>query len=129
MKAKTTFTDAAWDFEKIWNIDSQINDGYPILKQQFVGIIDLQAIVGGVLISPNPAFNYINLNLTENNSQINSIMIYNDYGQIVLVPSSNSQVGDKNNFSINIESLPTGTYTLVLQSNSNRFMKRFVVVK
>lgn len=32
MKTKSTFTDATWDFDKIWNINSAINNGYPYLR-------------------------------------------------------------------------------------------------
>jgi len=31
MKTKSTFTSAGWNFYKIWNIDSTINNGYPFL--------------------------------------------------------------------------------------------------
>ena len=31
MKTETTFTDAGWNFDDIWNIDSLVNDGYPHL--------------------------------------------------------------------------------------------------
>ena len=31
MKTETTFTDAGWNFDDIWNIDSLVNDGYPYL--------------------------------------------------------------------------------------------------
>jgi hypothetical protein len=31
MKTKTTFTDAGWNFDDIWDIDSLVNDGYPYL--------------------------------------------------------------------------------------------------
>jgi hypothetical protein len=129
MKTKMTFTDAAWDFETIWNIDTQINDGYPNLRPNLVGVIDLQTIAGDMLLSPNPATSVINLTLTENKNEQYSATIYNDYGQIVLAESMNSQASDTNNLTINIESLPTGAYTLILQSNSKRLMKRFAVVR
>jgi hypothetical protein len=129
MKAKSTFTDVAWDFETIWDIDSQINDGYPILIPQSVGVIDSQSIVGDMLLSPNPATSVINLTLTENKNEQYSATIYDDYGQIVLVESLNLRASDTNNLTINIESLPTGAYTLILQSNSKRLMKRFAVVR
>lgn len=32
MKNQTTFTDVGWDFEQIWDIDENINDGYPHLR-------------------------------------------------------------------------------------------------
>jgi hypothetical protein len=129
MKTKLTFTDAAWDFETIWNIDTQINDGYPNLRPNMVGVIDLSAIVGDVFLSPNPATSVIRIALTENDAEQYSTLIYNDYGQIVLVGSTSSRVSDSNSVSIDIQSLPIGTYTLVLQSISKRLMKRFAVIR
>jgi hypothetical protein len=35
MKTQSTFTDANWDFEEIWDINAEINDGYPFLRWQF----------------------------------------------------------------------------------------------
>jgi hypothetical protein len=32
MKIESTFTDAGWDFDTIWAIDSPVNDGYPYLQ-------------------------------------------------------------------------------------------------
>lgn len=34
MKTKATFTEAGWNFDDIWNIDSAVNDGYPYLVWQ-----------------------------------------------------------------------------------------------
>lgn len=34
MKTKPTFTDAGWDFENVWNMDPDFNDGYPFLRCQ-----------------------------------------------------------------------------------------------
>ncbi|MEM0493130.1 MAG: GLUG motif-containing protein [Candidatus Thermoplasmatota archaeon] len=37
MKTKSTFTDAGWDFDNIWDISDSINDGYPYIKN-YTGI-------------------------------------------------------------------------------------------
>jgi hypothetical protein len=34
MQTQQTFTDAGWDFDTIWNMDSQNNSGYPYLRWQ-----------------------------------------------------------------------------------------------
>lgn len=34
MKMQSTFTEADWDFDSIWNINGEINDGYPYLIWQ-----------------------------------------------------------------------------------------------
>jgi len=34
MKTEATFTNAGWDFDKIWNIDGSFNEGYPFLIWQ-----------------------------------------------------------------------------------------------
>lgn len=35
MKMKKTYTDAGWDFDKVWGISPEINDGYPYLLWEF----------------------------------------------------------------------------------------------
>jgi len=35
MKMKKTYTDAGWDFENVWGIDADINDGYPYLLWEY----------------------------------------------------------------------------------------------
>ena len=35
MKMKRTFTNANWDFENVWRIDKDINDGYPYLLWEY----------------------------------------------------------------------------------------------
>ncbi|MEI6090698.1 MAG: GLUG motif-containing protein [bacterium] len=128
MKVKSTFTDAHWDFNQIWNIDSQINDGYPYLNKGSSDVIEFDVTADYLNISPNPASDRVNLMLPENYVDY-LVIIYNDYGQVVLGGSSKPQTSNPVNFSINIGSLPTGTYTLVLQSNSKRIMKRFAIVR
>jgi hypothetical protein len=41
MKTESTFTDADWDFNLVWDIDASVNDGYPTL---IPGIIESQKI-------------------------------------------------------------------------------------
>jgi len=40
MKTRETFTSSGWDFENIWNIDPNINDGYPYLRERPTSIAD-----------------------------------------------------------------------------------------
>ena len=32
MKTKSTYTDVGWDFDTIWDIKPEINNGYPYLR-------------------------------------------------------------------------------------------------
>ncbi|MBA7633358.1 hypothetical protein ES703_40924 [subsurface metagenome] len=40
MKTESTFTDAGWDFDSIWYISSEANDGYPSLVAIPAGTTD-----------------------------------------------------------------------------------------
>ena len=40
MKTKSTFTAVGWDFNKIWDIDPSINDGYPFLSRCPSGLVN-----------------------------------------------------------------------------------------
>ncbi len=47
MKMKKTYTDAGWDFDGIWAIDSNYNDGYPYLQFEYAGTTEIPEEVTG----------------------------------------------------------------------------------
>ncbi|MFC2131247.1 hypothetical protein ACFLSQ_07420 [Bacteroidota bacterium] len=63
MKEKSTFTDAGWDFEEIWNIDGVTNEGYPFLSVTPVVYVEEQPefTESNMPLYPNPAGDYINI--------------------------------------------------------------------
>lgn len=82
MKMKRTFTNANWDFENTWGIDSKINDGYPYLLYEYdvsndtlpytLNSIKLKNINGEEISKiPEESF-YVEINATKNTTEKNN---------------------------------------------------------
>ena len=54
MKTKTTFTDAGWNFDDIWDIDSLVNDGYPYLV--WTGFVPTELTITGTFTAKNKTY-------------------------------------------------------------------------
>jgi len=93
--------------------------------------IPAEFVINSLKVYPNPASEYINLNLSlkENTKTIN-IRIYDMTGKLVQTENLNSLKIGHNNISVNINKLKQGAYILSL-SDENRIIlnKRFQVTK
>lgn len=60
MKTKSTFTDAGWNFDTIWDIDSYINDGYPYFLWWCPSVYALyiSSTLGGNVTTPGEGLFY-----------------------------------------------------------------------
>lgn len=84
-----------------------------------------------IVIIPNPADEYVNLRIIENNSQIcrnydnqnNEIKIYNYLGECVLIHNTNTTQIAFNEFRIYISNLPSGLYYLRIKDIIKWFIK------
>lgn len=91
------------------------------LRSQNLSVEDLE-IAKEIIVSPNPAKEIINVHFPE--SIINGNLIINNLlGQSVLEKKGIS--GDEVN--INISSLQSGVYVLVINSNENQYSKKIIV--
>lgn len=73
-------------------------------------------------IFPNPAFRYIEYEITDNNFKLESISVYDIYGKEIKVIAD----PDQNRKRINIEGLAPGIYLLHFQSEEGIVTKKFV---
>ncbi len=90
MKNISTFTDKGWSFPDVWNIDSELNNGYPYLSCfNSVANDDLvisQTVDSKALINnayPNPFNPSTTLSFELSSPEIVKIDIYNVKGQLV----------------------------------------------
>lgn len=72
-------------------------------------------------IYPNPAYDYINVTLPFNMSNVN-VNIYNSVGQCVLSQKNNANTS----FSVDISSLPQGLYIIKCSENNITVQKKFI---
>jgi len=129
MKTKSIFTDAGWDFIYIWDINPNVNDGYPNLSRIPNAITDEINPTTEIYISPNPATTKVDLqiNVTEGTEATLTIFDLNGKEMINAYEGMLKQGG--NSLQINCEALPNGVYNLILQTDSQKLTKRFVVVR
>lgn len=122
MKTESTFI--TWDFNEVWAIDSDINDGYPHLRNSGIvtsvenNFFNLNTTF--IPIYPNPVKDIISIELPIdiNNS---SIEIRDVNGEVVLESNYN-----KFNGVINISDLAPGTYFITAKTNSDLYHSKFV---
>jgi hypothetical protein len=76
MKSKDSYHN--WDFENIWDISPEINDGLPFLRNYIADKLPRKQIDDfGILIYPNPASDFITVQIEEGISQVYTIEILN----------------------------------------------------
>ncbi|MCL2065766.1 MAG: T9SS type A sorting domain-containing protein, partial [Candidatus Cloacimonetes bacterium] len=150
MNQAATFIDNGWDFEEIWDIDPEINNGYPFLRSipppenpedpssdfdftiipllsSFVYPNPVRSEVVTIVLSASTTTHKISQNETE-------ISIYNIRGQLVR-RSSDSQSNEGNTLFVwdrkdmNNHDVPSGVYFYRIQMNDEITSGRFLVIR
>ena len=80
-------------------------------------------ILNSISISPNPASNYVNINLNEGN-KIESIYIISFEGKVV---QSMTQIENTKNVSIDLSSIAMGTYLIKVVTELGEITKKIIV--
>ncbi|MEI6090401.1 MAG: T9SS type A sorting domain-containing protein [bacterium] len=117
MKTKKTFTDAGWDFDNIWDINPQVNDGYPFIIGKATDVIENRQDLSHIFISPNPSTDFITINF--NSSEGSAIQIFNTLGELVMSAEARHAVPLR----INISNLPKGMYFVRIGDETAKFVK------
>ncbi len=81
---------------------------------------------GRFVLYPNPVQNQLIFSLTLDKGSLYDIWINDITGKrIMKLPSATFEAGI-NNFTINTSNLPKGTYTIVVRSNDNKYIRKFI---
>jgi len=117
MKSQTNYV--GWDFDNIWAIDPDINDGYPYLKG--TGVFssvqtEIAPARNWINIYPNPVGDFLNLDFAK--GSIDLIKIYDLRGSLILTAGSAS--------GINVSQLLPGIYMIAIESGDTSYTSRFV---
>jgi hypothetical protein len=107
-----------WDFNTIWSIDPNINNGYPYLKDTAVVKIEKQPKIAmnKIILYPNPATEKITV--SSNLLIGKEIQIYNILGSRVWKGRANDY-----NFDIDISTLARNIYILRIDEEALMFIK------
>ena len=124
MKDINTFLDAGWDFENVWAIDPEINDGYPYLKGKSVVSVQAKELLYDeeFIVYPNPAEDIINVSYLASR-KVKSISLFDIKGSMVLNHSASCQSGS---FSVSLNDINTGVYILRINTNKG-IIKKLVI--
>ncbi len=130
MKTKETFTSATWDFDSVWAISPNLNNGYPYLQfaEKFFSPVKDELIANfEITISPNPAGDFITIKLGAINptlkrgvDETSEILIYNTLGEKVMAESIHPMTASHR---MNIEALPRGIYFVKIGGETAKFVK------
>lgn len=116
-------TNATSNYSWTDNTPSMGNSYYRIKQTDFDGRTDYSMIesfkqeVSSIELYPNPATNIINI---KSANKINDVRltVLNSYGQDV-----SNQITRNNSNQIDVSSLPSGFYSIIINGNSSKFQK------
>jgi hypothetical protein len=131
MKTKETFTSATWDFDSIWAISPNINNGYPYLKfaeKFFTPVKDEIISNSDLVVSPNPADDFITIDMGIINPMLqhgvgndnSQISIYNTLGEKVMSVGAIHELPLQR---IDVSDLPKGIYFVQVGGETAKFVK------
>jgi hypothetical protein len=128
MQAETTFTDAGWNFDDIWNINGVQNDGYPYLI--WTDFVPVELTIAGEFTAKNKTydatsvaeFNTTNLTLngmsgSHNVSLINVVIRFSDINvannQTVNIASAALEGTDAHEYILSLVGTPTAAADII----------------
>jgi PKD repeat protein len=88
-------------------------------------INETNSIESNLLVYPNPANNFVTIEKVNNNMEINSITIYNLFGQQIF---TSSQVQNKRDITINVSNYIKGFYFLKIETNQGAIIKKINLI-
>ena len=112
------------DGDSVNYIAKWIGGSYIDTCSQIYGSVYEMVNESGINISPNPAYNIINIKSVEEINKIKDIKLYNSFGQVFKI--ENLRKTDSNNLTINVSGLTSGFYLLSITTNKTQFVCKFV---
>jgi hypothetical protein len=129
MKTKSTFTDAGWDFETIWDISADINDGYPFLKEVTVAVIESIVATTNLTCAPNPCSTSSKIGYSVNNAGFVNIAVYDIQGNEITTLVNNYKNAGSYEAIFNVSELPAGVYFISINTAETMETKKINVIR
>lgn len=138
MHSISTFTDAGWDFNEIWAINQNINDGFPYLQNQFpvpnndedLPVIALNNSIKSTYPNPFNPETTIEFNVKSQGKA--HLSVYNIKGQLVKsfgeYRSGDHKVTWKGNDNHN-NKVSSGLYLIRLNSDNDNDVRKVMLMK
>ncbi|MDA3844738.1 MAG: T9SS type A sorting domain-containing protein [Candidatus Kapabacteria bacterium] len=120
MKTRSTFE--TWDFDNIWDIDPEINNGYPFLRCLPTVSVDelISSQIKKLEIYPNPARDQIQIVFEEESAIISLVEISDLSGRLILTSKTDR---------IDVSLLSSGIYWVSVESDGEIYSTKLIVEK
>ena len=139
LQTQSTFTDSGWDFETTWFLDSEQNDGYPIIRNvHYTDNTDdelnqtVEQVTSMKSAYPNPFNPETNIDFYVEKDDVASLVIYNLKGQVVKKFSSFGHGQHKvvwNGKNDDNRLVSSGIYLYRLKGKTSNIMKKVTLMK
>ena len=134
MKTLSTYTDAGWNFEDIWDIDGVTNNGYPFLAwMSTTGIEEnnnLQPAEFALFQNyPNPFNPVTTIKFSIPSNQDVKLTVYNSNGQLVDELINKKLEKGSHSVQFNAERLNSGIYFYRLESEKKSIVNKMLLIK
>ncbi|HLP52096.1 MAG TPA: T9SS type A sorting domain-containing protein, partial [Chitinophagales bacterium] len=97
----------------------------PITANVVCTDIDDPTVLGNIILMPNPATSFLNVQLNHAGSTYNAeVIIRNVLGETLIREAL--EVKSSNNWNFDVSAMPAGVYTLTLENRGNMLTRRFV---
>lgn len=129
MKNQSTFID--WDFDSVWSINPEVNNGYPYLTNTPVSIDNSVKPQMNLVLKnyPNPFNNSTVISYQLANAGLVKLSVYNAKGEIVQNLVNASQTAGTHNIQFNANGLNSGVYFYRLESVEKSLVGKMLLVK
>ncbi len=108
---------------KLWEVGTGVN----YLLFDMTSSVYEPVLTSNIIVSPNPAYNFINIQVPQNFDQINSIYIMDMLGEKVL-DCTDLRTSD-NVYKIDVNSLSSGIYFVVISTNAKNYFEKVIISK
>ncbi len=98
----------------------------PFVVNSIIANVSDLDIVSNIEMYPNPATDYLTVNIKLNSAQYTNMRLLDSYGRVILTNNySTKEISTK----IDVSKLPTGIYYLEFGNNDGRSLEKFVVIQ
>jgi len=133
MKTKSTFTDVDWDFEVIWSINPDINDGYPYLLMGNPTSVSEEQTDEQELynfnVYPNPFAGSLNMEFDLPAEMPISIILMDNTGKTLHRIYDGAGNLGRNNHIVELTELPSGLYFILLSTDKEILTQKVISVR
>ncbi len=102
------------------------NPNAPVVKLPSITTVVNESNIESVNVYPNPSRDFVKVSF-KSRSNTNTLKVYSMYGQLVQQQTNNNS--NNQAFTLNINNLPTGTYSIVIVNENGKIIGNSKIIK